>query len=307
VPTKDTDPGTFSGLNPSITFVLDVADNTPPTLHLPADSTVEGSEVGGAPAAYSVTADDVEDATDPTPSCDPALGDHLPLGKTTVECSVTDGGGLTTEGSFDITVVDTTAPVFANVADITVDTGDPTGRAVDYGSPSLREVVDPSPTAGCSPASGSTFPVGTTTVRCTATDGSGNTGRMSFDVTVRYVPLVVWSAVWGEPVAAGGGTFVANLGRSVPVKVDLLRDGVRQTAGTARLAVTSCAGGPVATSIELTSDGGRWSGKLDTGAIGATGCYLATATLDGQVAGSFRITLRGADGAPVKGVKAGQP
>ena len=36
----------------------------------------------------------------------------------------------------------------------------------------------------CAPLSGSTFPVGTTTVNCTATDDSGNTDVGSFDVTV---------------------------------------------------------------------------------------------------------------------------
>src|SRR4029078_5294871 len=36
----------------------------------------------------------------------------------------------------------------------------------------------------CSPASGSTFPKGTTTVTCTATDSSGNNGSCTFTVTV---------------------------------------------------------------------------------------------------------------------------
>jgi hypothetical protein len=36
----------------------------------------------------------------------------------------------------------------------------------------------------CSPASGSAFPVGTTTVSCTATDTAGNTANCSFTVTV---------------------------------------------------------------------------------------------------------------------------
>jgi hypothetical protein len=40
-------------------------------------------------------------------------------------------------------------------------------------------------TAVCAPASGSTFPVGTTTVTCTATDASGNTAQCSFTVMVQ--------------------------------------------------------------------------------------------------------------------------
>src|SRR5919204_2333904 len=44
---------------------------------------------------------------------------------------------------------------------------------------------NPSPTVGCSPASGSTFPLGTTNVSCTATDtGDGTTSTASFNVIV---------------------------------------------------------------------------------------------------------------------------
>ena len=45
--------------------------------------------------------------------------------------------------------------------------------------------VDPNPTVTCTPASGSPFPNGDTTVICTATDKAGNTGTASFAVTVR--------------------------------------------------------------------------------------------------------------------------
>ena len=40
-------------------------------------------------------------------------------------------------------------------------------------------------TVVCLPPSGSTFPVGTRVVNCTATDGAGNTNGCSFNVTVR--------------------------------------------------------------------------------------------------------------------------
>jgi hypothetical protein len=40
-------------------------------------------------------------------------------------------------------------------------------------------------TISCTPASGSTFPIGTTTVTCTATDAAGNTATASFTVTVQ--------------------------------------------------------------------------------------------------------------------------
>ena len=55
----------------------------------------------------------------------------------------------------------------------------------------------------------------------------------------------------------------------------------------------------------MTWDGGRWVGHVDTSALGGPGCYQAVASLDGNVAGSFRIDLRGATASPTaKGPKA---
>jgi hypothetical protein len=301
-PTTDTDPGTYDGLNPAITFVLDVVDNTPPVLHLPSDRTIEATSPAGATTSWTATATDAEDATAPPVDCDPASGSTFPLGTTTVNCSATDGGGLTTSGSFQVTVQDTTAPAWPNRADVDVTTADPAGAVVDIGFPTVFEAVDPNPSASCSPSSG-LFPVGTTTVRCTATDHSGNTGTMSFKVTVRYVPAVTWTALWGEPVATGGTTFVANAGRTVPVKVRLFANGVEQTRGAATLSLATCDGTAIS-SMAMTWSGGRWNVSLDTSALGPSGCYAATASLDGHAAGSFQIDLRGADAQPVRGTKA---
>ncbi|MEO8427403.1 MAG: HYR domain-containing protein [Verrucomicrobiota bacterium] len=53
----------------------------------------------------------------------------------------------------------------------------------------------------CSPPSGSAFPIGTTTVTCTATDEAGNTAMCSFNVTVNDTELPVAScAVVKAPV-----------------------------------------------------------------------------------------------------------
>src|SRR5438445_751289 len=87
-----------------------VLPNTPPTLPLPDDLTVEATSPAGAAATYSVTATDAEDAVAPTPSCSPASGSTFAFGTTKVACTVTDSGGLTTNGSFHVMVQDTTAP-----------------------------------------------------------------------------------------------------------------------------------------------------------------------------------------------------
>ena len=117
-------------------------------------------------------------------------------------------------------------------------------------------------------------------------------------MTVAYVRLVAWTAVWGKPVATTGSTFVANSGRTIPVKVELFADGVEQTHGVGLLTLTTCSGA-AAESVALTWDGGPWTGHLDTSTLGGPGCYVATPSLDGNTAGAFRIDLRGADGTPV--------
>ena len=109
MPVGSADSDTFGPDTTTVVFLLNVATNTPPSLVLPSDLTVEGDATGGAIAAYSVSATDAEDLVPPTPACTPATGSLLALGPTTVDCAVTDGGGLTTTGSFVVTVVDTTA------------------------------------------------------------------------------------------------------------------------------------------------------------------------------------------------------
>jgi hypothetical protein len=282
-------------------FSADVFVNLPPTLTLPtlADvGTVEGNRIGGWGGPWlGLGATDVEDDPDPTAACEPVPDTVLALGTTTVTCSVTDNGGLTTTAAFSLTVVDTTPPAMLSFPeDVSLTTGDPTGITVGYWTPSAMDVVDSNPAVACLPLSGSNFDVGTTPVTCTATDASGNPVSQSFNVTVVYVAPHSASATWGEPIDGDGSTFVANRGRNIKVKVQLAVDGVDWTTGDALLTVTPCTGGsPVV--IALTYGGGRWNAWLDT-SVFVEPCHAVVASIDGLAAGSFQLDLRGAE--PVK-------
>jgi TolB protein len=81
---------------------------------------------------------------------------------------------------------DTTPPTLSVPAPITVDATSRDGAIVTY-TVSATDVVDPAPTVSCTPSSGSTFPIGTTTVSCTATDRAGNTSTGFIVVTVKGV------------------------------------------------------------------------------------------------------------------------
>ncbi len=54
-------------------------------------------------------------------------------------------------------------------------------------APTVTDIVDGSRPVNCAPASGSTFPIGMTTVMCTASDTRGNSSNASFTVTVKRV------------------------------------------------------------------------------------------------------------------------
>jgi hypothetical protein len=87
-------------------------------------------------------------------------------------------------GAFELEqATDKTPPVVAVPASITADATSPSGAVVTF----TVSASDPDDTASapvCTPASGSVFPIGTTTVTCTSTDTHGNVGAASFTVHV---------------------------------------------------------------------------------------------------------------------------
>ena len=174
---------TVTGETAKWDFTVTVQDTTPPTLNLPGSITAEAAGPGGAVVNYTASADDIVDGVLPA-SCSPSSGSTFPLATTTVNCSATDAHGNAASGSFAVTVQDTTPPVVTVPSPITVAANGPGGATVTF-TATATDTVSGSLTATCSPPSGSTFPVGTTTVTCTATDGSGNTGSNSFTVTVQ--------------------------------------------------------------------------------------------------------------------------
>jgi len=123
-----------------------------------------------------------------TVTCSPASGSFFPKGTTTVTCSTTAGPSC----SFTVTVNDTQPPSITCPANVTAVTAltcpVSTATNVNYASPTASDNC-PGVSAACTPASGTSFPTGTTTVTCTATDSSGNTASCSFTVSVFNVCL----------------------------------------------------------------------------------------------------------------------
>ncbi len=163
-------------------FRITVQDTTAPVLVLPLDILVEATGPQGAVVLYSAGSDDLVDGP-VTPGCSPASGATFSIGTTPVACSATDAHDNTSTGSFGVKVQDTTPPTLTLPAGITFEATGPGGAAVTFGT-SASDLVDGSIAPDCDATSGATFPLGITTVTCSATDAHGNTSGGSFDVTV---------------------------------------------------------------------------------------------------------------------------
>lgn len=79
-----------------------------------------------------------------------------------------------------------------------------TGTTVTFAEPTVTAGKEPV-TVACTPASGGTFPVGTTAVTCTATDALNRTASCSFNVTVMRTPqlTVTKFLAFGDSITAG--------------------------------------------------------------------------------------------------------
>ncbi|KAG2493920.1 hypothetical protein HYH03_007856 [Edaphochlamys debaryana] len=102
--------------------------------------------------------------------CNIASGSVFPIGVTSVTCSSPGCPDVT----FTVTVKDLTAPVISARGPETAEATSPSGAVVNYARPSFTDNVDGTGTATCTPAPGSLFPLGPTTVTCTAEDAAKN-------------------------------------------------------------------------------------------------------------------------------------
>lgn len=177
-------------------------DTTPPVLSLPAPITVAVTSVFGATATYTASASDAVSGP-VTPACTPASGANFPVGTTTVTCSATDAANNTATGTFTVTVTDTTPPTVTVPPGVTVEATGADGAAVTFTATAV-DATDGTLTPTCTPPSGSTFALGTSTVTCSATDAAGNTATGSFNVTVEDTTGPVLSLPTAVTVEATG-------------------------------------------------------------------------------------------------------
>jgi DNA-binding beta-propeller fold protein YncE len=229
--------------------------------NVPADITTRATGASGAVVHYATpTASAPGEALTPTISCAPASGSLFSIGTTTVTCTAVDSDNAPAQiqRTFSVTVTENELAI-STPADVTVPATSPQGATVRYLLPTVTDGADTNPPApSCTPASGSTFPIGTTTVKCTASaaDADNSPVSSSFAVTVTKLPstLVVAPQLVVLPLPHGVGLFEAaatlsNNGQ--PVSGEAVAFSV---GGTPLCSAVTGAGGVASCGLSLTGE-----------------------------------------------------
>jgi hypothetical protein len=143
-----------------------------------------------------------------------------------------------------------TPPTLTTPGPISVVASGPSGAVVTYGvtaSDYAGTSIEPS----CAPSSGTTFPIGLTTVSCTAVDSRGVSASATFDVIVGYAFLGFGQPL-NDPITATNPMSVFRGGSTVVVRFSLAYSGGTLIADAAAAALAA----QCAATISVTQDAG---------------------------------------------------
>lgn len=143
------------------------------------DTNVTAGAACGAPASVDAGSFDPDGDVFTVTQSPPG---PYPVGTTVVTLTVTDAQGASGSCTSRVTVVDGTPPNIACPANLAVEAESDAGTVVTFAVSATDDCS--APAIVCTPASGSRFPVGQTTVACVATDSAGNAASCQFEVTV---------------------------------------------------------------------------------------------------------------------------
>ena len=157
----------------SFTTVVNVIDNTPPVITI--ENFIVPSDLGRTTAVidYRNRLSVVDDFPGVTWIADRLPGSAFAIGTTTVTLTAVDASGNRAQRSFTITVTDCLPPVINCPPDMLRATDPGQGNAVVRWTISANDNL-PGCTVSCTPASGSVFQIGITTIVCPARDAAGS-------------------------------------------------------------------------------------------------------------------------------------
>lgn len=169
-----------SGNTATATQTVTVVDNTAPLIFAPAGITVNistGCTVANLALGTPVTMDNCSTVT--VSNNAPTT---FPIGVTTVTWTATDGAGNTATATQVVTIVDNTDPTIVAPAAVTANlTTGCTATGIALGTPTTADNCTVASVTNNAPT---TYPIGTTIVTWTVTDGAGNTATATQLVTI---------------------------------------------------------------------------------------------------------------------------
>lgn len=181
-------PATLIGLASFYAWPPYPDDTTPPVMLCPTN-VLKLVSIGEGSANVDFTTS-ATDNLDPAPAvnCEPPSGSIFLVGTTLVHCTARDIYSNTNQCSFTVTVEvlppDTTPPTLSCPGYLlTMVVAGQDSAPVSF-VVNASDERDPAPSVICNPASGSEFPLGVTTVICTATDAAGNASQCALSVAV---------------------------------------------------------------------------------------------------------------------------
>lgn len=214
-------------VNPHMTFSLK-ADNF-------AQVAINGATAGGSTTYLNNTSmpNVITGSTDQV-NADAVFSQNVHAGENVITINVGDFGGLngfnfridlTMDSAEPLEIIpaktDFIAPLITGPSNLTVEATGPDGAAVTFGASAVDD-VDGAVSVVASPASGSIFPLGTTTVDLGASDAAGNIATSTFTVTVQDTTPPVLSLpvdITVEATSAAGAAVTFSAGATDAVGV----------------------------------------------------------------------------------------
>ena len=176
-----------SGNTATCSFDVTVNDNEAPEISSGANIT-QNVDVDSCSATVEYelpTATDNCEGVEVTLAEGLASGSEFPLGVTEVTYTATDAAGNEVTTTFTVTVVDNIAPEISCVNDISETVGENgTTAIITFDAPVASDNCEFTVEQTAGLASGTEFPLGTTTNTFVVTDAAGNTATCSFDVVI---------------------------------------------------------------------------------------------------------------------------
>lgn len=204
-----------NGCSNSFDLLLGTDDQVPPMAFTQDFTLVLGPDGQASLAPADVDNGSMDDCAIAAYSLDQTSFTCAHLGDNTVTLTVMDLGGNTANATATVTVVDLAPPVITCPSDLALSDCEPVGIFAATATDLCSSDVTVAQSSG--PASGSTFPDGTTLVSFMATDASGNSASCSFNVIVQPAVVAPVSSVdvscFGEN---DGSALVSPVGGATP-------------------------------------------------------------------------------------------